>query len=528
MLRSTNSKAPEALKTISAVFALLKGFRRDYTGLVFVSALTSATEGIVHPLLVKSIFDQVVNKVDLSRLAMLVLVYMAVGVLVNASMSATSLWNKSLENRIAGKVGRLLLASYYDKNYATILKLGQGYFITRIYGDINEGLIPLLALFRDVVSQTFLLLASSLILTLLSWRAFALLALLIPLSAGAGHLLAKKIRSLASQEREQEGTVIAILTHAIAAFRTIRNFKLIPKTIQAFDARFGEYLSTTYQRYKIIRLFQSLNDLTMTVSDFLSLSVGALFVFTGSITFGSYLAFVNTFWRTVTTLTKVLSSIANFHSLGAITERIFSFLYPDAHLYYRYGLTISVDSLRFSYGETLVLKDLSFRIYPGEKVVLVGRNGSGKTTLANVLSGNLAPSTGDIVLPEKISSITLPIYFPPLKVKEIVDDAELLSLLQLHEQEILNASADGLSVGQQQKLAIALLLSQKADLYIVDEPLANLDFESRDAVVDLLLERTGKQTLIVVMHGCGEYYHRFDKVIRIDRVNEMSTAEMMS
>src|SRR5204862_2212574 len=104
---------------------------------------------------------------------------------------------------------------------------------------------------------------------------------------------------------------------------------------------------------------------------------------------------------------------------GIITGRIAAFLSSPGNVYYSKGLLPSVSNLGFSYNGKPVLKDFSLQLSPGERVVIVGPNGSGKTTLANILSGYLAPSQGDIVLPETISSVTLPISFPPLKVKDL-------------------------------------------------------------------------------------------------------------
>ena len=128
----------------------------------------------------------------------------------------------------------------------------------------------------------------------------------------------------------------------------------------------------------------------------------------------------------------------------------------------------------------------------------------------------MAPSHGDIVLPKRISSVTLPITFPPLKVKDLVSDTKLLSAFRLRDQAVLDAFADELSAGQQQKLALSLALSQEADLYVIDEPLANLDPESRDTAINLILERTREKNLILVMHGSEEYHKLLDRVIRMN------------
>jgi ATP-binding cassette subfamily B protein len=474
--------------------------------------------------LIKFIFDEVVLQGSFDKFVLLVVGYLALGLFMNFGYTAASLWSKSLENRLVKTTSRKLLEAYYEKEYATILQNGYGYFINRIYGDLREGLVPLLNLIVTTIKQSVLLLALLLVLIYLSWQAFVLLVVIIPVSSVIGTLLGRRIKALTSQEREQEGGLQTILSKVLGAFRLVRVFNLRSVTLPVFENRLGEYLSTSYKRYRVTRVFQTLNDLTMVISDFLSMFVGALFVLRGALTFGGYLAFVNTFWRAVTTLMQIFNRVPEFHTHGVIIQRIASFLATPNSVYYGRGAT-AVKQLGFSYDGKSILQDVSLQFSPGEKVIIVGANGSGKTTLANILSGYLAPSSGETVLPERISSVTLPISFPPLKVKTLVSDVSLLSAFELGDEAILDAFADELSAGQQQKLALALALSTEADLYIIDEPLANLDPESRDTAINLILERTENKTLILVMHGSEQYHTLVDRVIRLDRISGASNGQ---
>lgn len=498
---------------------MLGGFRFEYVCLALLSSLLSATEGILHPLLIKSIFDEIAAKRGFNKFVVLVVSYLALGLFINFGVTVAALWSKSFENRLVQTTSRRLLESYYEKEYASVLQHGYGYFINRVYGDVREGLVPLVSLVQTTIKQGVLLVSLLLVLLYLSWQAFLFLVAIIPISSAVGALLGRRIKALTSQERDQEGAVLTILNKALGAFRMVKAFNLLPRTAPAIDDRLGEYLSTSYRRYKVTRVFQTLNDLTMVISDFLSMFVGALFVLRGALTFGGYLAFVNTFWRAVTTLMQLFNRMADFHTFGAITGRIASFLTPPPGAHYGKGNSPSVSNLGFSYDGKPVLKDFSLQLSAGEQVVVVGPNGSGKTTLANILSGYLTPSQGDMVLPERISSVTLPISFPPLKVKDLVSDTALLSAFRLQDQAVLEAFADELSAGQQQKLALSLALSQEADLYVIDEPLANLDPESRDTAINLILERTKEKTLVLVMHGSEQYHKLFDRVIRMDTVS---------
>ena len=505
--------------SLRVFFELLGRFRFEYAALLLLSSLLSVTEGILHPLLIKSIFDEIIARSSFSWFVTMVVSYLVLGIVINVGTTTAELWTKSLENRLVKTVNRRLLESYYEKEYSSVLQNGFGYFINRIYGDLREGLVPMLSLVQSTVKQVLLLVSLLVVLVYLSWQAFLLLVAIIPISSTIGIYLGKKIKALTAQEREQEGGVQTILNKALGAFRMVKAFDLVSLTTPVVDKQLGEYLATSYRKHRLTKLFQGLNDLTMVTSDFLSMFVGALFVLRGALSFGGYLAFVNTFWRAVTTLVQVFNRMAEFQTYAVIIERIASFLITPSETWYQKSKLPAVSNVEFAYNGKPILKDFFLQLTPGERVVVVGPNGSGKTTLANILSGYLIPSQGDVFLPERISSVTLPVSFPPLRVKDLVSDTQLLSEFRLRDQDVLDAFADELSAGQQQKLALALALSKKADLYIIDEPLANLDPESRDTAINLILERTKLKNLILVMHGSDEYHKLVDRVIRMETLN---------
>ena len=139
-------------------------------------------------------------------------------------------------------MNRRLLESYYEKEYASVLQNGYGYFINRIYGDLREGLVPLLTLVQTTVKQIVLLVSLLCVLVYLSWQAFLLLVAIIPISSAIGVFLGKRIKALTSQEREQEGGVQTILSKALGAFRMVKAFNLVSLTAPVVDNRLGEYL----------------------------------------------------------------------------------------------------------------------------------------------------------------------------------------------------------------------------------------------------------------------------------------------
>jgi len=138
-------------------------------------------------------------------------------------------------------------------------------------------------------------------------------------------------------------------------------------------------------------------------------------------------------------------------------------------------------------------------IYKGEVIGVLGPNGIGKTTFIKMISGIEKPSEGGLKLPEK-----LPISYKPQYIqtdydgtvdgllRESAGDEYETSryrsevIAPLHLEKLLDRKVNELSGGEAQKAAVASCLSQKAKLYLIDEPSAFLDVEERLAVAKII------------------------------------------
>ena len=216
--------------------------------------------------------------------------------------------------------------------------------------------------------------------------------------------------------------------------------------------------------------------------------------------------------------------------------------------------TIRLDSLRFYWS-----KFADFKIYipkleigRGEKVLLLGESGSGKTTLLSLICGFLSPISGDIFLNEQklndlkankkdqfrsdnigiifqqfnllpyanvIDNITLPLYFSKNRDSRVTNHREaalnLCRSLQLSESTIA-MQANKLSVGQQQRVAVARALIGNPSLIIADEPTSSLDASTQKKFLDLMFRQIEehKSTLLMVSHDAS-ISNYFDRTINI-------------
>ncbi|MGQ9847688.1 MAG: ATP-binding cassette domain-containing protein [Bacteroidales bacterium] len=485
-----------------------------------LTSLLFGIEAFFHPILLKEIFDRGVIEKNFQWFTKLCLFYFLLGLFLNLSGLKLDLWGKSLENSILHHIIRKLTVSYFSKDYIKILSKDDGYFIGRIYKDNLEGILPFLNTLRMLIINFVRIVIFMFVLFYLSWKASLLLFAVVPIIMYFSNKFGEKIKRLAPQERENEANFLGVLSKLISSFKIIKSFGLLDPSLCEQDRKLWDFFKINYQKYKVEQIYRTSVDVGMNISDSLTLFIGALFVLRGELTFGAYLAFVNTFWRTVTGIMDFFKPIPQLKGYYTVIKRIYNFEKDKAERYYEEGKDIIMDKIYFSYDGEEVFKDFSLRINQGERVVIIGGNGSGKTTLALILSGLLRPQQGKVILPKKISSLTLPLMFPPLKIKDMIENKNLAKKLGVKELE--EDMPDDLSMGQRQRMGILLALSKEADLYIFDEPLANIDEESKNEIMKTIFETVKNKTLVAIMHGNKAYYNYFDRIIDLDKIKEKS------
>lgn len=200
---------------------------------------------------------------------------------------------------------------------------------------------------------------------------------------------------------------------------------------------------------------------------------------------------------------------------------------------------IDIDRVWKSYGSRPVLKGVSLRIGPGERVALVGPNGSGKTTLLRCLLGLVAfegriAVHGHDPLTEHAHAQRQVTYVPqrapalPVPVREVAEfwcrqrarsREDLLAAtarLGLDLGRVWDQRFPSLSGGQQQKLLAAMALGAGCATWLLDEPTANLDPPARAAFFQALAERAPPPTVLLSSHRIDEVRELVDRVVVLD------------
>ncbi len=170
-----------------------------------------------------------------------------------------------------------------------------------------------------------------------------------------------------------------------------------------------------------------------------------------------------------------------------------------------------------------ILENISFEVKKGELISLIGLNGSGKTTLLKTIVGLIKPKNGSIkrhtknifYIPQKIDLDT---SFP-LNVREFcqlfgTEDYEKY-LEAVGMQKFLNSKVSTLSGGEYQRVLLAISLSQKPDLMLLDEPVAGIDISGEQSFYKLItdLKKEYDVSIILVSHNINLVVKNTDKVI---------------
>lgn len=209
-------------------------------------------------------------------------------------------------------------------------------------------------------------------------------------------------------------------------------------------------------------------------------------------------------------------------------------------------MELKAEGIYVNYGEKEILKDIKFQVEDGQIVSIIGPNGSGKSTLIKALSRCIKPAKGSIYLDGKnLSTISTKkiaqkmAILPQVKntsaditVKELVsygryphlkfgqrlskEDEKIVNwaiektgLLSLKDRYIVN-----LSGGEQQRAWIAMALSQKPNILLLDEPTTFLDISYQLEVLQLIkkLNKSLKLTVVMVLHDLNQAARYSDNI----------------
>jgi ATP-binding cassette subfamily F protein uup len=178
-------------------------------------------------------------------------------------------------------------------------------------------------------------------------------------------------------------------------------------------------------------------------------------------------------------------------------------------------LVVDLRRVSFGYGDNVIIRGLSTTILRGDRIGVIGANGCGKSTLLKLILGEIAPTSGEVVMGTRLKLA----YFdqhrrelnPDKTVRENMTDGSDYVTVQGRSRHVtgylkdflfppqrIDSPVQALSGGERNRLLLAKIFTQSANMLVLDEPTNDLDVETLELLEDLLADYQG--TLLLVSH----------------------------
>lgn len=198
----------------------------------------------------------------------------------------------------------------------------------------------------------------------------------------------------------------------------------------------------------------------------------------------------------------------------------------ETHLTSPHPTDLIFDRVSLSFGDKQVLRELSFRVAAGGRLVLMGASGGGKTSVLRLAACLLAPSGGRIEGGGRVSvQFQEPRLLPWLTAAENInvvlsDRKKTLptAIAWLERVDLVEAAdlyPDELSGGMAQRVALCRALAAPADVLLLDEPFRGLDEGTKQRVMEMVADSLGGRTLLLTTHDPAEAAFFSGDILRI-------------
>ncbi len=424
-------------------------------------------------------------------------------------------------------------ADFFDKNRT-------GDLMTRLSGDLDMVRHSIAWIIKSILECFILYTASVVFFFSIDWLMALCMIALTPVIFAITMAFRKVIGPKYVEQRDRLSEMNTGAEENISGNRVVKAFAREDYEEAKFDAQNKKYSDANKAASLLWLKFFPYIEVTAQGLSVVQILAGGLFVISGRITVGEYTAFSGLIW-TMSNPMRMLGNIVND------LQRFVASLNKIIEIYYsrplivdradavdkseRFDGSVEFDNVTFSYNKkNPVLKDISFKIKPGETVAIMGPTGSGKTTLINLISRMYDVDSGKVMVDGenvrmlKLSQLRRNIGVASQDVLLFSDTIEgniafgnsSMSDDDVHKYASLAAADDfirktsdsydtiigergvGLSGGQKQRISLARALAVKPSVLILDDTTSAVDMETEKYIQNSLRNLDFKCTKIII------------------------------
>lgn len=554
------------------LFAMMMVFRRQLALTVSLTVLSSGI-AVLGPLLIgKAInaFQPKTQSVDAGLLQVILLSLAACYVgswLIDSAggvlmAQVTQRFVKDIRRQFYAKLQRLPLNFYDTRSHGdTMSRITND--VDNISGTISQATTQLVASICTIGGTFVMMLILSPILTAVAMVSILLFSLL-------SKTITTKSRKYFLGQQRKLGALNAMVEENIVGLKMVKAFNRQSRVMEGFETVNAQLCEDSTKAQTWAGYMMPFMNVINNISFALIACVGGVLTIQNMATVGLVVSFLTYSKQFGMPLNNLAGMFNNIQSALAGAERVFEILDEAEELRDCEGANelsdvrgaVEFDNVSFGYmPEKLVLRHVSFSIAPGEVVALVGETGAGKTTVVNLLTRFYELTSGQILIDgqniagatrtslQKCFSVVL--QDTCLFTGTILDnikysrpdatEADVVRAAQLaHADEFINrlpkgydtvvtGSADNLSLGQRQLIAIARAMLCDAPILILDEATSSVDTKTEKEIQKAMLTLMHNRTSFLIAHRLSTIRDA-NKIMVLDRgeIVEMgSHAELM-
>jgi len=468
----------------------------------------------------------------------------------------------ALMTYIIGVIGQKIIFSLRSETFKKMLQLKLSYFhknplgrlVTRITNDveaINDMITSVGAFFvKDIVLITGIIG----VMCYMNFELTVIAMIFFPFLLSFTAIFAKKWRILYRNSRIKLAEVNAFLSEHISMMNLIKIYRRENKVKNDYAEKNQNLFDARFEVRKSNALFSPSISFTQNLTMSAVLVYGGSLILKQHLSIGelvAYTAYIRMLFSPIRDLAEKFNIIQS--SIAAM-EKVYSIMTStekeeNDHESSSYEISkgeIEFKNVYFKYSNDWILKDVNFKIRPGEKIAIVGYTGAGKTTIINLLLRYYDIQSGDILIDgiplKKFSLRNLRKAFSLVQqdvtaftdsIRENIsfgggDEKRILESLKIVELENiidrfkngldgkLSEDAGNLSVGERQLLSFARAVYKDSVFLILDEATSNIDSITEDKIQRVLFDICRDKTSIIIAHRLATIKH-VDRIIVIHK-----------
>ncbi len=545
---------------ITEVFKRFKSFYKEYIPqfiIAIIGMIMASVGTAVSAWLVKPVLDYIFIQKDETLLYLLPYAIIAIYFIKSLGVYLQAYFTAYIGQDIVRRFRYNQLANILSLDMSFFHKYRSGELMSRIMGDIERirsivsNLIPeLVREFVTIIGLLCVVIYQSPTLALFSL--IVLPAAFYPLSR-----LAKRMRKISRTSQETSSDITSVLSQIFSNIEIVKANNAQKKELDKFGTQNDKIFKLNLKSVKTNTLVSPMMETLGSIGIAITIIIGGQQVIDGQITVGSFFSFLTALFMLYTPIKRLTAIYNQMQDAIVASQRTFELLdmspsIVDGSLDFPSRVnSITIQDLKFSYGDKVALNGINLKIYKGQMIALVGSSGGGKSTLINLLMRFYDPDSGIILinendisefklhsLRENIGLVTQRVYIfndtiaanvaygAPLdeaKVIKALKMANAYNFVQNLDDGIYTTLSEygaNLSGGQRQRIAIARALYHDPQILIFDEATSALDNESEKEITKAI-ENLGQEKIVIVIA------HRLTTIKNADKIAVISSGKIV-